>query len=216
MEDDFEGEPAMSHLHIPDGVIAPAWLICGFIAMTALLILAVMRAGQEEAGSRISRLGILSAFMLLAMNIPLGFLPVHLNFTVLAAFFLGPWLGVIAVFVVNVILALVGHGGLTVLGLNTLVLSSEALLGYYLFAVLRQRARLALAAAAATVLALTVSLTLMIGIVGLTQTDPLLLLHEHHGKEEGQIATTIPATIEEEVQNPGGGGIPCYYETAAF
>jgi hypothetical protein len=45
----------------------------------------------------------------------------------------------------------------------------------------------------------------MIGIVGLTQTDPLLLLHEHHGKEEGQIATTIPATIEEEVQNPGGG-----------
>lgn len=198
----------MSHLHIPDGVIAPVWLVCGFIGMVALLALAVRQVGREGAASKISRLGIFSAFMLLAMSIPLGFLPVHLNLTVVAAIFLGPWLGVIAVFVVSLILALTGHGGITVLGLNALVLSSEALLGYYLFTLLRQRVRLELATATATVLALVVSLTLMICIVGLTQTDPVLLLHGHSHDQEGQSAATVLPQVEGEVQEPGRGEVP--------
>lgn len=198
----------MSHLHIPDGVIAPVWFICGYLGMAALLTLAVRQVSREEVASKIPRLGVLSAFMLLAMNIPLGFIPTHLNLTVLAAILLGPWLGVIAVFVVNLLLALVGHGGITVMGLNVLVLSSEALLGYYLFAALRQRVRLELATATATVVALTASLALMIGIVGLTQIDLLWLLQEHqHGQEaETQTAATMAPQIEGDVQESEAEG----------
>jgi len=175
----------MSHLHIPDGVISPVWLVLGFIGMAALLTLAIVRAGSEGVRSKVYHVGIVSAIMLLAMSVPLGFLPVHLNLAVLAGIFLGPWLGVIAVFVVNLILALFGHGGITVLGLNTLVVGSEVMLGYYLFSALRQRVRLALAAATATTLALVFSLLLMVGIVGLTRIDPVLVLNDHHhGREE--------------------------------
>ncbi len=182
----------MSHLHIPDGVISPFWLAVGFIGMAVLLALAINRAGKADMGNKVSRVGIFSAFMLLAMSIPLGFLPMHLNLTVLAGIFLGPWLGVIAVFVVNFILALLGHGGITVLGFNTLILGSEVLLGYYVFMMLRSRIRVTQAASAATVMALTVSLCLMLAVVGFTQVDPALAFHNHqHNSEKEQQAVAI-------------------------
>ncbi|MCG0278181.1 MAG: energy-coupling factor ABC transporter permease [Thermanaeromonas sp.] len=169
----------MSHLHIPDGVIPPIWLALGFSGTAGLLALAIVRTRREEITSSLSRLSVICAFMLLAMSIPLGFLPVHLNLTVLAGILLGPWLGIIASFIVNLILALVGHGGITVVGLNTLVVGSEVVLGYYLFRALRQHMRPTAAAALATALTLLVSMTLMIGLVGLTQIEPSLLLHDH-------------------------------------
>ena len=133
---------------------------------------------------------------------PLGFLPVHLNLTVLAGIFLGPWLGLIAVFVVNFILALLGHGGITVLGLNTLVVGSEAFLGYYIFMALRQRVRITLAASTATVLALTFSLLLMLTIVGITQIDPSLALHEHqhNSQEYHQVLPTMQSETAGEAE----------------
>jgi len=196
----------MSHLHIPDGVISPFWLVLGFAGTAVLLTLAVMKTGREDAKNNVPRIGIISAFMLLAMSIPLGFLPVHLNLTVLAGILLGPWLGVIAVFVVNLILALVGHGGITVVGLNTLVVGSEAVLGYYLFTALRQKVRPAVAAATATVLALVFSLSLMIGTVGLTQVNPAIALHDHHhhhGEDHQVVEATHPETAGEAHQHEG-------------
>ncbi|GEA16443.1 cobalamin biosynthesis protein CbiM [Moorella sp. E308F] len=174
----------MSHLHIPDGVIAPAWLVVGYAVTALALALAVRQAGREDLRKKLPRLGFVSAFMLLAMNVPLGLLPVHLNLTVLAGILLGPWLGLVAVFIVNLILALTGHGGITVVGLNTLVVGSEAIMGYYLFFAFRQRFRPVTAAAAATSLALVFSLSLMFATLGLTRIDPVLVFYEDHHEEQ--------------------------------
>ncbi|HBT47112.1 MAG TPA: hypothetical protein DEA73_04390 [Peptococcaceae bacterium] len=177
----------MSHLHLPDGVVPPVWIVLGFGAAVLLLLPAVRELRREEARVQVPRIGIISACMLLAMGVPLGPLPVHLNLAVLAGILLGPRAGVLAVFIANLILALMGHGGITVVGLNTLVVASEAVLGYYLFSAFKGKARPGIAAAAATVLALVFSLSLMIGVVGLTQVDPDLLVHRHlHGEEHAE------------------------------
>ncbi|MBE3582206.1 MAG: energy-coupling factor ABC transporter permease [Thermoanaerobacteraceae bacterium] len=174
----------MSHLHLPDGVIPPLWIILGFIVTAILLAPAVWELRGEEARVQVPRVGITSAFMLLAMGVPLGLLPLHLNLAVLAGILLGPRAGLLAVFIVNLILALMGHGGITAVGLNTLVVGSEAVLGYYLFSVFKRKIRAGAAAAAATVVALAFSLSLMIGLVGLTQVDPATLVyHDSHETE---------------------------------
>ncbi|WP_406677925.1 energy-coupling factor ABC transporter permease [Moorella sp. ACPs] len=174
----------MSHIHIPDGVIAPAWLVLGYAVTALALALAVRQTGREDLRKKLPRLGLVSAFMLLAMSVPLGLLPVHLNLTVLAGILLGPWLGLVAVFIVNFILALTGHGGITVAGLNTLVVGSEAVMGYYFFFALRRRLRPATAAAVATALALVFSLALMFATLGLTHIDPALVFYEDHHEEQ--------------------------------
>ena len=83
---------------------------------------------------------------------------------------LGPVLSVIAAFIVEVVLAMLGHGGVTVLGLNTLMIAAEMVLGWALFrgliAVLgRQRVRAA--AGIATVLTLATTTTLLVVLVAL-------------------------------------------------
>lgn len=185
----------MSHLHIPDGVIPPVWLVLGFAGTAVLLALAIVHTKKEDINSKLPRLSVICAFMLLVMSVPLGFLPTHLNLTVLAGILLGPWLGIIASFIVNLILALVGHGGITVVGLNTLVVGSEAILGYHLFKALRQRVRPVVAAATATAFALLISMALMIGLVGLTQTDLSHLLHDHGFSHEEEHEIGVPQEI---------------------
>jgi cobalt/nickel transport system permease protein len=107
----------------------------------------------------------------------------HVNLTVVSGILLGPSLIFLATFVVNVILALFGHGGVTVVGLNTLVLSLEGILGYLLFRLFWNIfRRLAPAAFLATFLALLVSTFAMIGAVSLgTRHYEVLIHHEEEG-----------------------------------
>lgn len=186
----------MSHLHIPDGVLAPIWLVLGFVLTFGLVMFAVYRASRQDNLS-ISRIGAVSAFMLLAMSVPLGFLPVHLNLAVLAGIVLGPWQGVIAIFVVNFLLALIGHGGMTVLGINTLVISGEMLLGYGIFSAMRRKFRPSQAAAVATVIALASSMSAVIGLFVALRADPAILFHtdEAHHALVHVHAVSLPAVL---------------------
>ncbi len=160
----------MSHIHIPDGVL-PLWLIAvGWIATGALVALAVRRASGPDVRRRIPLVGAMAALMLVGMSSEIIPIAYHINLTVLAGIMLGPWLSIISALIVNVMLALVGHGGVTVIGLNSLVIITEMVAGWFLFGqfvrVLGRR-RPSTAAAAATVLALMVSTTLLVGIVAL-------------------------------------------------
>ena len=99
--------------------------------------------------------------------VPLAY---HINLTVVAGVLLGPWLGIIAAFIVVVILALMGHGGVTVIGLNTLMIATEIVLGGALvrsLVALLGRSRIRVASGLATVLTLAVSTTLLVGIVAI-------------------------------------------------
>jgi cobalt/nickel transport system permease protein len=79
-----------------------------------------------------------ASFAVFQVNIPvLG--GVHLSLTALVGILVGPALGAIVAFVVNVLSALLGHGAWGFLGANTLVGVAEVTGGYYVFYGLRHR-----------------------------------------------------------------------------
>ena len=169
----------MSHLHIPDGIINPVWLIIGFIIMGLVIGFSLFMLRKESAQKLVPRIGIMSAVMLLGMSVPLGFIGYHLNLSVLTGIILGPWAGFISAFIVNLILALMGHGGVTVIGLNSLIIGSEAIFGFLFFKVFRHLFKIKVSAFVAAFLVLALSTLLMIGIVGITQINPGEFIHHH-------------------------------------
>src|SRR4030042_908943 len=187
----------MSHIHFPDGVL-PLWLwASGFIV--AIVIGAVLfRLTKKEAlTKRLPLLGMMAAVMVLGASFEIVPIAYHVNLTVMSGVLLGPSLIFLATFIVNVILALFGHGGITVIGLNTLILSIEGVLGYFLFRLFwKILKRLTPATFLATFIALLFSTFAMIGVVGLGASHYEELIHkegngifEFHflkGKEEHQ------------------------------
>jgi cobalt/nickel transport system permease protein len=179
----------MSHLHIPDGLIPLPWILAG-IGFTALFVCVALFALRRRDRARVvPRIATLSALMLLAMGLPIPVLGYHLNLTVLTGMIAGPAEGLIAALVVNLILALTAHGGITVVGLNTLVSGLEVCLGWLLWKSLRRAFKRPFAAAAvSTVIALLISTTAMLGIVAGTAINPELALHRHSHAESAEHA----------------------------
>jgi cobalt/nickel transport system permease protein len=163
----------VSHLHIPDGVL-PLWLIvAGWILAGSLLAFVSLRPRSAKTTRQLPLLGVMAALMLVGMTVEIVPIAYHINLAVMAGIVLGPMLGFLAAFIVNLMLAFFGHGGITVVGLNTLVVAMEAVVGFYLFraawsALAGRIPSPAWPAAGATVIALALSTTAMIGIVGLS------------------------------------------------
>lgn len=160
----------MSHIHIPDGVL-PVWLwVLGWVAAMALVGIASRFAIAEDHRRKVPLLGVIAALMLVAMSSEIIPIAYHVNLTVLGGVLLGPVLAPIAAFVVVTALALVGHGGVTVIGLNTVVIAAEMLIGWALFRTITRalgRRRASIAAFAATVPTLALTTLLLVGIVWL-------------------------------------------------
>ena len=113
----------MSHLHIPDGVLPPILWVPGLALALACLVLAVRRT-RADASRTIAYQGALGGLMLAMMSIPIPLFALEYCLTLAGpvGVLLGPAAGFQAAFAVCVILALLGQGGLTVVGLNALVL----------------------------------------------------------------------------------------------
>lgn len=188
----------MSHIHIPDGVL-PVWLWVAGWALALLMIGGAARLSRSvESRRRVALLGVVSALMLVSMSSEIVPLAYHVNLTVIGGVLLGPVLAVIAAFVVEVVLALLGHGGVTVLGLNTVVIAFEMILGQALFRGglrLLGRGRVRPAAGTATVITLALTTTLLVGIVALGGVGAT-------GRETGALD---PATLR--FENPFGRGV---------
>lgn len=174
----------MSHLHLVDGVISPVWWILGHVISLAILLLAVAKVKKEELAQKVPFIGVLSALMLITMSVPLGFLPFHLNLTVLAGILAGPWIGFIAVFIVNLILAFIGHGGITVVGLNTLIIGMEVVVGYFLFKTVAKYLKPVKAVVVTVMVTLLISTSFMGGVVALTNAGMEHMLPQGHHEEE--------------------------------
>ncbi len=185
----------MSHIHLPDGIL-PVWLwISGYVAAILVGTILLRFVKKEDLPRRLPLLGMMSAAMVLGASVEIIPIAYHVNLTVISGILLGPSLIFLATFVVNVILALFGHGGITVIGLNTLILSIEGILGYLLFRLFwNGLKRLAPAVFLATFLSLFASTLSMIGVVGLGTSHYEELIHQEHdrgiigfefGKEKG-------------------------------
>ncbi len=164
----FSEEKPMSHIHLPDGVL-PVWLwVAGFIGAILVGVILFKFRKREDWSRRLPLLGMMAAAMVLGASVEIVPIAYHVNLTVISGIFLGPTLVFLATFVVNVILALFGHGGITVIGLNTLTLSMEGILGYFFFHLFwRIFRRLTIAVFLATFLSLMASTLSMIGVVSL-------------------------------------------------
>jgi cobalt/nickel transport system permease protein len=163
----------MSHIHIPDGVL-PVWLWAGgWLAALAVLAVAARLGGRASARRTVPLVGVVSALVLVSMSSEIVPIAYHINLTVVAGVLLGPWLGAISAFIVVLVLALLGHGGVTVVGLNTLVIATEMAVGWALVrggARLLGRPRIGLVAGISTVLTLAITTTMLVGIVALSGT----------------------------------------------
>lgn len=169
----------MSHIHFPDGVL-PVWLwVSGFTVAILVGVILFRFIKKEDLTRRLPLLGMMAAAMILGASVEIVPIAYHINLTVISGILLGPSLIFLATFVVNVILSLFGHGGITVIGLNTLTLSIEGIIGYFFFRFLwRVFRRLTPAIFIATFLALFCSTLSMIGVVSLGTSHYEELIHQ--------------------------------------
>jgi len=119
----------MSHLHIPDGVLPPVLWLAGLV-LTALALAwsapAVARGGTRLIAYQSALGGIMLAVM--ALPIPITAFDYCMTLAGPVGVLLGPASAFQVSFVVTLILAFLGQGGFTVVGLNTLVLGLGAVL----------------------------------------------------------------------------------------
>jgi len=158
----------MSHLHLPDGVLPP-WLWASSIALVLVLL---AFAGRVTDPRRVAYQGALAAMMLAAMGVPLGPLDFHVSLAGPVGVLLGAAAGFQVVFVVSLILAFIGHGGLTAVGLNTLVLGLAGATASLAYGALARRLSPATALAMATAGGQILSGVLWFGVVTLALRTP--------------------------------------------
>jgi len=158
----------MSHIHIPDGVL-PVWLwVAGWVAALFVVAVAGRFATRSQVGRKVPLLGVVAALMIVGMSAQIVPIAYHVNLSVIGGILLGPALSVIAAFIVGIVLAMLGHGGVTVLGLNTMVIGTEMVIGWALFHAIvgaLKRPRAALGAGVTTILTLAMTTTLVVGVV---------------------------------------------------
>lgn len=160
----------MSHLHLPDGIL-PFWIVLlGWIVALFALRIALRGARRFPERAHLPRLGFVAALMVVAMSVEL--LVYHLNLSVVAGILLGPSLGFLAAFLVDLLLALIGHGGVTVIGLNACILGTEVVLGSVLFRAGKRFLSPPVAAWVATILPLSLSTSLMLAVLGVSRVSP--------------------------------------------
>lgn len=187
----------MSHIHLPDGIL-PVWLwVSGYALIVAYLLFFFARFNRNILDKKLALVGILSALMLITMSIEIIPPIYHINLAVLSGIILGPALSVLAIFVVNIILAFLGHGGFTVIGLNSLVISIEAILGYFGFKYLSSKIKnLFLRTFLVTFIALFISSWSTIGIVysGTHDINSLFEHDRHTGEQKKEVV--IPESFD--------------------
>jgi cobalt/nickel transport system permease protein len=194
--DTDQGE-RMTHMHIPDGIL-PFWLwASGFLVMSAVLAVSLYRLRGTDRRRNIPLLGALAAAMLVAMSLEVLPIAYHLNLSVATGILLVPSLGFLAAFIVNLMLAFIGHGGITVIGLNTLLLGAEAMLGHGLFYILPSRLPVFWRAFLATLLSLFIVSLLLIAIVGISHVDieAFTRPHGHAGTDDASGAGAQHASL---------------------
>lgn len=189
----------MSHIHIPDGVL-PLWLwAAGWVVALVMVFFAARAASRTEVRRKVPLVGVIAALMIVAMSSEIVPIAYHVNLSVIGGILLGPPLSIIAAFIVVVVLAMLGHGGVTVIGLNAAVIGAEMVLGWMLFRMVVRgfgSARAGLSAGLATVITLALTTTMVVGIVWLAGAG------EAAERETGALD---PSTMR--FENPFAGGL---------
>jgi len=125
----------MAHIHLGEGSF-PLWALILWTLLGAGLISAVVyrvrKGGIKTHQIALAGIGAAASFAIFQLNIPVWG-GIHMNLTGLVGILAGPLLGALIALVVNIFSAALGHGAVGLLGANTLVNASEAIVAYYAF-----------------------------------------------------------------------------------
>jgi cobalt/nickel transport system permease protein len=126
----------MAHIHLEDGSFSPLFVLLWWgIALGLIAIsLYILRPATKPDRKRITLAAFCAAaaFAIFQVSIPIAG-GVHINLTPLIGILAGPVLGVLIVFVINILSAAIGHGGWGLIGANVLVNASEVIMAYGIF-----------------------------------------------------------------------------------
>jgi len=158
----------MAHIHLGDGSF-PLWALALWTALGVALIGVIVhrlrRGGVETRQVALAGIGAAASFAIFQLNIPVWG-GIHMNLTGLVGILAGPLLGALIALVVNGFSAALGHGAVGLLGANTLVNASEAIVAYYAFrTLLRTEWDVFPASASAATLGLSAGAVLMGAII---------------------------------------------------
>ena len=123
--------------HLVDGVVCTPVILAG----AAVAVIGIAVGLRRMDGERLPYCGLMSAafFVSSLVHVPLGPSNVHLILNGLLGIVLG-WAAVPAIFVGLLLQALLfGYGGITVLGVNTVIMGLPAVACFYLFAPMVRR-----------------------------------------------------------------------------
>ncbi len=120
-------------MHIPDGLISPAISATGYALSMGVAIPVFLKS--RLFASRMTRISMVAAVVFVSslVHIPVGFTSVHFTFAPMAGILLGPSSFIAVSLAIFLQWLLLGHGGITTLGVNTLTMGSAALVSYFLF-----------------------------------------------------------------------------------
>jgi cobalt/nickel transport system permease protein len=125
----------MAHIHLGEGTF-PVWALALWTTIGVVLISAIVyriRKGSIKTHQiALAGIGAAASFAVFQLNIPVWG-GIHMNLTGLVGIIAGPLLGALIALVVNIFSAALGHGAVGLLGANTLVNASEAIVAYYAF-----------------------------------------------------------------------------------
>lgn len=172
----------MAHLHLPDGAI-PLWTCALFYGIVIAILCAsvfMLRKHKTEPKKRILA-ALLTAVVIIAMQIPIplpgGF--AHLSLVPLLGMLLNPPLAFLSVIVLNVFSAMIGHGGITTLGVNIFAMGVlEVWTAFLLFHGLGKVAKgkftlsRAMIATAAALIVSTLFIGWLVSVVGVAIESP--------------------------------------------
>jgi len=129
----------MAHIHLGEGSF-PLWALVLWTLLGTGLISAVVyrvrKGGIETHQIALAGIGAAASFAVFQLNIPIWG-GIHMNLTGLVGILAGPLLGALIALVVNIFSAALGHGAVGLLGANTIVNASEAIVAYYAFKTLQ-------------------------------------------------------------------------------
>lgn len=159
----------MAHIHLEDGAFTIFWVAVWTLVAIALLSIPLVKLGGRSIPTRklaVAAMCVAVGFAIFQVEIPV-FGGLHINLTPLIGILTGPSLGGLAVVVINLFSAAVGHGGWGMVGANTIVNLAEVFIGYYIYRLMRARVGMNRFASgfSAAFIALLVSAFIVVGIV---------------------------------------------------
>ncbi|HIH77491.1 MAG TPA: energy-coupling factor ABC transporter permease [Halobacteria archaeon] len=136
-------------MHISDGILTPVWCLIWFIIAIIFLVIGINRIRKMDKENERSYMPILALMGAAVFVISVWHIPVpvtgsssHPVGTPMASIIIGPFASVVITFIILIIQAFIGHGGLTTLGANTVSMGIVGPFSAYLLFLLFKRLKL--------------------------------------------------------------------------